>query len=718
MGEKKRGLSAKAIGKMLLSGAMIYAVTTPGPLILNWPEDPNMDVPVSAVMCEQDFNDTPEGHTPDVFSEEKAFTLIDVNNPFDVVSTYRLESQGLPLYIYGKDTIQDTLPEQTWQNHTILAPLTAGRVSINGESTPAEKSEADGVIAALMEANGFEEVPHEGALYETLTTWIEPNKYEAPLEYHDTDTYVQAVNALQRGRGTRIISPFSGDDPLDEQLVDRWIFPSYYFFERYKPGEYDVFLEVSQADGRVFTKDGCTFHLQTGPRITTITKNGDTVVDVTIDYGSHTEDILEGEVPLDDLAGELILYDKTGMPYLFDLGLLTSQMNDRQIHAMWLAPVMHSMNLSYLELLALNGISDSLDAIVPEQRHISLMQGETIVGVNPNKLEHYLSMRTYHQYVAGLIGHPLEASRVSVIIINPLDSSGEGMHRKYRLNDPDKLIDEFITELFEVSNGNAVYEVVHRQVINEFLQFTNEFIFDEHSFNECMKEEHPYCDSEQPDRPMADLTFFFEEYSICENVWEQNISEVWIIGPPWIGLEETTINGPSLQLATWRVMTPSCGKTLPIMGFNSSRGVAEMLHSYGHRVEGMMRYFDKDEFEKFDSQQERYGIDMRLSHEDQQDAISLPETTACGNIHFPPNGVSHYDYGNKESFVDSTCMDWLNYPNLVGESENINCEAWGCNEQGFLSWWLSHIPHDDRGSDKQGSESNWWRYILRPDAPD
>ena len=72
-------------------------------------------------------------------------------------------------------------------------------------------------------------------------------------------------------------------------------------------------------------------------------------------------------------------------------------------------------------------------------------------------------------------------------------------------------------------------------------------------------------------------------------------------------------------------------------------------------------------------------------------------------------GVSS-DHENTRT-VPSSCDDFLNYPNLTGSFKDINCLAWGCNELGYLKWWLEHLPHADGLT--EGKSNNWWRYVVR-----
>ncbi len=88
---------------------------------------------------------------------------------------------------------------------------------------------------------------------------------------------------------------------------------------------------------------------------------------------------------------------------------------------------------------------------------------------------------------------------------------------------------------------------------------------------------------------------------------------------------------------------------------------------------------------------------------------------ACGNVHFPPNGVSDYDYANT-TMVLSSADDWLyNYPNFTGQTRKFNASEWSYDQRLYLKWWYRHMPRlPGRYSD--GKLNNWWCYLVDPNG--
>ncbi len=178
----------------------------------------------------------------------------------------------------------------------------------------------------------------------------------------------------------------------------------------------------------------------------------------------------------------------------------------------------------------------------------------------------------------------------------------------------------------------------------------------------------------------ANYNTMLTENNICDLINSNQIDEVWFFGFGNGGFWEANMTGNG---AFWTngpiVNSTNCSKPTHIMGFNYELTPDYALHSFGHRIEGVMRNFLPNDFSQFN--------------------IFAPNgNSSCGTVHFPPNGTKDYDYANS-TFTNSDCEDW----NIshTGKRTSINCNTWGCNQLGYMTWWLEHIP------------LNWWSYILK-----
>jgi hypothetical protein len=186
------------------------------------------------------------------------------------------------------------------------------------------------------------------------------------------------------------------------------------------------------------------------------------------------------------------------------------------------------------------------------------------------------------------------------------------------------------------------------------------------------------------------------------------IDEIWVYTFPFGGMYESQLMGPG---AFWYNSPPlahsGLNKLLSVMGWNYERGIAEALHSLGHRAESTMSHV--------------YGRwqgypppeDPNMWEIFAQIDIRTPEMAHCGNIHYPPNGESDYDYANPR-YVTSYCDNWKRYPLLLNQTRSVNCDEWsyygGDYQRGFLLWWYNHLPRFE--GVYEGVLNNWWHYIV------
>src|SRR5262249_3410336 len=74
------------------------------------------------------------------------------------------------------------------------------------------------------------------------------------------------------------------------------------------------------------------------------------------------------------------------------------------------------------------------------------------------------------------------------------------------------------------------------------------------------------------------------------------------------------------------------------------------------------------------------------------DAVA-PGRAAVGNMHFAPNSVRDYDWGNTRR-VSSECDDWLAFPRLTGARRQVDCHDWGDGDmRAHHLWWFERLPH-------------------------
>jgi hypothetical protein len=203
----------------------------------------------------------------------------------------------------------------------------------------------------------------------------------------------------------------------------------------------------------------------------------------------------------------------------------------------------------------------------------------------------------------------------------------------------------------------------------------------------------------QPDA--VDYRAIIQDFHIAERVEQGEIDEVWLWGFPYAGFWESTMVGKgAYHCNSPPVEGVQTSRIFVIMGFNYERGVGEMLESFGHRVESILRHVYGSWEPKGTHAWNRFTLYDRIA----------PGGAGCGNVHFAPNSERDYDWGNRR-VVWSTCDDWLDYPHLTGQRRRVSCDEWGRGDiRAHHRWWLRHLPRAPGRT--EGKLNNWWAYVT------
>ncbi|HVU10071.1 MAG TPA: hypothetical protein VHD90_02285 [Phototrophicaceae bacterium] len=289
--------------------------------------------------------------------------------------------------------------------------------------------------------------------------------------------------------------------------------------------------------------------------------------------------------------------------------------------------------------------------------------------------------------------------KVLAIIHNPTirPRGGQKAQVAYRWNDPDQLAQGYISDLREVSGGYLDYQIAERIEVDGFPVKQDGYRYTDESFDRAWNSRQFH----QPDA--VDYLALVREFRMIEKVNTGAIDEVWLLGFPYCGYYESIMAGPG---AFWCNAPPLGGtqaakKRFVIMGFNYERGVGEMLEDMGHRAESMLsKVF------------ERAHGDANLWERFTRYDKTHPGRAECGNVHFAPNSLRDYDWGNPRP-VPSRCDNWYHFPDLSGEPRQVTCSEWGNGDiRRHHVWWMRHFPHFVGATNN--ISWNWWEYIVDP----
>ena len=314
--------------------------------------------------------------------------------------------------------------------------------------------------------------------------------------------------------------------------------------------------------------------------------------------------------------------------------------------------------------------------------------------------------------------------KVLFAIYNPVLANGQKLTQARGWFDPKDQIQDVVTSLNLASGGYVNYQIAETDESGVFPPLQDGFKYTESTYNQCMDDPaHASCHTQSD----FDFAKMFNDYGICSKLQSGAIHEVMIFSAPYMQTDEFAYKIPADKMPyntptnPWlydmrKKNIPDCGKTVFVMGYNYERDLGNAVHSYGHRVESVLGltvgrgFWDgcighngvPSDFDKYTC------IKMNITG-------STPvQTPGPGNVHFPPNGLSDYDYGNTTNVTDNS-PSWKNYPFTTQTTVSENCTAWDCEQNGYIEWWLGKLPNKD-GVTSNGNLKNWWKYVADYDA--
>jgi hypothetical protein len=292
--------------------------------------------------------------------------------------------------------------------------------------------------------------------------------------------------------------------------------------------------------------------------------------------------------------------------------------------------------------------------------------------------------------------------RVLVVIYNPVIKSENGrkLREVLQWNDPDDLTHKYIADLRECSHGYANYEVVERIEVDRIPVKMDGFVYDGDKYVNSLRAGSGF---HEPDA--VDYHRILADFNILERVNNGAIDEAWLFAFPYGGFYESIMGGPGAFWCNAPELkgTEGAGRRFVIMGFNYQRGVGEMLENMGHRAESILEH-------AYGHQSGEANLWKRFTRYDK----THPGQAEVGLMHFAPNSLTDYDWGNKTK-VKSRYHTWKNFPNLDGEPQIVDAGHWGQGDtRGHHRWWFSLLPHITGSAN--GIAYNWWKYIIDPNT--
>ena len=346
--------------------------------------------------------------------------------------------------------------------------------------------------------------------------------------------------------------------------------------------------------------------------------------------------------------------------------------------------------------------------------------------------------------------------KVLVIEINPIlesitnkeyypDNDGHPKVSEFFGQDTNKAIDELKEDLEFCSHG-YLNIIMDYEYLNEFPTYTSTIKSTNlHRFTEEMYLENTRS-AEDPDRgywyavisylynkvtPYTfDYEYLIEKFDLINRRNNGEFDQVWINSIDPAHTYETMMVGKDAFWINGTPLKKKCNNFI-IANISISRRDAN-LHALGHGFEGIMsQVFNGTYFQYGKTYDDYTEEDFRNLNLWEQFSMTASESSGgnagIGNVHFPYNAESDYDYGNKRK-VYSYWKNWLNYPDLSGPKTVADSSAWlnwsennklGADQNKdsdrlYMRLWFYLFPHIE-GVTKDGYYNNWWKYFITLD---
>jgi hypothetical protein len=296
--------------------------------------------------------------------------------------------------------------------------------------------------------------------------------------------------------------------------------------------------------------------------------------------------------------------------------------------------------------------------------------------------------------------------KVYVIVYDPLLSNGKNLIEHMQWSDPAQITQDTINFFNDTSHGQVQYKLVGTEYVEDgWPELIDGFQYSETTYFQVLS------DPDQAHYPTnVNYNSIIDRFDLCGKSNRREIDEVWVFNGPWFGFWESTLAGPNAYFYNSPpVMGTICERLLPIMGPSPERSIQEAIENFGHRTESTMYrvYGEWDYGNGVNNNWEKFALVK--AH------VPSYSYSGCGNIHFPPNGVQDYDWGNTE-LVLTNCDDFNNYPYLSDPPnilKEVSCTEWGCNGLGYFDYWFRHLPANP-GCGPDNVSNNWWNYFANP----
>jgi formylglycine-generating enzyme len=300
--------------------------------------------------------------------------------------------------------------------------------------------------------------------------------------------------------------------------------------------------------------------------------------------------------------------------------------------------------------------------------------------------------------------NPVKVVKALVLNFEPRIPS-EGNRKLWEVfnwNDPRRLAAQFEADTEYATGGAVDVQIVESRHFDEFPRFEDGFRYNPDQYVQNRRTNTGWQSGN------LDFYWLAERENLNALVNSNQVDELWCFGDHYFNLlGESWMAGPNAFFVNGPTL-PNIGFDRAVVGygFNYERGVAEMIHNLGHRTENHgQRAFGAWNLANPVSAFDRFSANFR---------DSPGKVAGVGSCHLPANGDTDYDYANTR-VVQSTALDWVNYPATTGSTTAISRGSWSMGpapdyQRDYLNFYFGNIPRNS-GTAPDGRQANWFKYI-------
>jgi hypothetical protein len=300
--------------------------------------------------------------------------------------------------------------------------------------------------------------------------------------------------------------------------------------------------------------------------------------------------------------------------------------------------------------------------------------------------------------------NPRQVVKAIVLNFDPRVPSegGKRLHSVFGWGDPHDMVVQFERDLEFATGGAIDIQVVEFRDLDDFPDQVDGYRPTPDNWVATGRGGGPWH------RQSTDLELLVRKQGLANFVNDGIIDEILCFGPPaevdlfgetWMaGPNAFYINGGTFPQIPF-------DRAIAGYGFNYERGVGEMLHNLGHRTEdSLARPYGGWQLQSPNTPWEHFAANE----------LQTPPPYGVGTAHVPANAQGHYDYANPRT-VDSTALDWANFPNLTGATSPVNSSTWFFGpapdpQRDYFNWFWGMMPRNP-GTATDGRQANWFKYL-------